>query len=369
MKVRVASYNLENLFTRPTAMQEGAGQTGQQAIDDHARLNAIAGKPSYTDADKAELLRLDKRYKFSSLNPPANALVYLNKVRGQLFKRTRAGVVSVVAAGVGDWTGWFELRRTDVRWPAIFNTARVVTEVNPDILLCVEVENRPALQRFNEQVLRGEFHHDFPFVMVIDGNDSRGIDVGILSRFPITGIRSHVDDQADGKLIFSRDCPEYVVQLPNGQLIVLCPNHFKSKRGGNDLDAQERRRAQGIRAAGIARTAKDQVSPFVLIGGDLNDTPESEALQPLFQDGWHDIQDHASYPVDRPGTFGTGRPSDKIDYLIMSPELRAALTGTGVERRGSYHPGTWEAFDTVTGKADEASDHHLIWADFDIGPA
>lgn len=347
-------------------MQEGSGQVGQQAIDDHARLNTIVCKDAYSDADKVELLRLDKRYKFSALNPPSNALVYLNKVRGQLFKRTQAGVVTVVANGIGDWTGWFELRRTDVRWPAIYNTARVITEVNPDILICIEVENRPTLQRFNERVLGGEFQREFPHVMVIDGNDSRGIDVGILSRYPIVGVRSHVDDRADSKLVFSRDCPEYVVELPNEKTIVLCPNHFKSKRGGNDPDAQARRTAQARRAAEIVRAAERQITKLVLLGGDLNDTPDSATLAPLFEDQWVDIQKHASYPTDRPGTFGTGRAADKIDYLIMSPTLRAALAATGVERRGSYHPSTWQAFDTVTGKSDEASDHHLVWADFNI---
>jgi endonuclease/exonuclease/phosphatase family metal-dependent hydrolase len=366
MKVRVAAYNLENLFTRPTAMQEGSGEVGQQAIDDHARLNAIVYKDVYSEADKAELLRLDKRYKFSAPNPPSNALVFLQKVRGQLFG-TRSGVLSVVADGVGDWTGWFELRRTDVRWEAIYNTARVIAEVDPAILLCVEVENRPTLQRFNEQVLGGQFHREFEHVMVIDGNDSRGIDVGILSRYPIVGVRSHVDDRADAKLVFSRDCPEYVVELPNKELVVLCPNHFKSKRGGNDLDAQARRNAQATRAADIVRTAEKQISKYILLGGDLNDTPDSPTLAPLFEDQWVDIQDHESYPNDRPGTFGTGRASDKIDYLIMSPNLRAALEVTGVERRGSYHPNTWQSFDTVTNKANEASDHHMIWADFSIG--
>src|SRR5687767_10738844 len=102
MPIRIAAYNLENLFTRPTAMKDGAGQQGQQAIDDHAKANAIICKTVYSDADKADLLKLDKRYKFSALNPPSNALVYLNKVRGQLFKRTKTGVVSVVASGVGD---------------------------------------------------------------------------------------------------------------------------------------------------------------------------------------------------------------------------------------------------------------------------
>jgi hypothetical protein len=33
---------------------------------------------------------------------------------------------------------------------------------------------------------------------------------------------------------------------------------------------------------------------------------------------------------------------------------------------GSYHPSTWTPFDTVTKASDEASDHHLVWADLDL---
>jgi hypothetical protein len=67
--------------------------------------------------------------------------------------------------------------------------------------------------------------------LVIDGNDNRGIDVGILSRFPIVEIRSHIDDPgANGEKIFSRDCPEYDVMLATGDRIVVVPNHLKSKK-------------------------------------------------------------------------------------------------------------------------------------------
>lgn len=213
MKLRVATFNMENLFTRPSAMADGAGAKGQAAIDDHATLNSLVAKDMYSDHDKAILLDLAKRYGFAALNPPSNALVLLNKVRGQLYS-TSGGATIVKAKGRGDWTGWFELRMNDIKWTAIYNTGRVVSEISPDILVCVEVESRPTLMRFNEQVLKAEFHNEYPHVMVIDGNDMRGIDVGILSRYPINRIRSHVDDKNQtGELTFSRDCPEYVIQL------------------------------------------------------------------------------------------------------------------------------------------------------------
>lgn len=364
MKLRVATFNLENLFTRPSAMAADAGQAGQQAIDDHAELNRLIAEPTYTDEIKARLLAIEPRYAFADLSPPSDALVFLNKVRGQLYSKTQAGVVSVKATGRGSWTGWFELRRSDIHWQATCNTARVIAEVQPDVLICVEAENRPTLLRFNEQVLGGEFQRAFDHVMLIDGNDDRGIDVGVMSRFPFNGVRSHVDDRGpNGERIFSRDCPEYVVTLPGRRSLVVLPNHFKSKRGGNDPTAQARRLAQATRAGELANAAL-KISKLVLLGGDLNDTPDSAALVPLWQNGFQDVQSHPSYPTDRPGTYDTGTKADKIDYLIMSTRLRAGLRQTGIERRGSYHPRSWAPFDTVHSAADEASDHHLVWADF-----
>ena len=70
--------------------------------------------------------------------------------------------------------------------------------------------------------------------------------------------------------------------------------------------------------------------------------------------------------TDRPGTYDTGTAAEKIDYLIMSAGLRAKLTGTSIERRGTFHPHLWQPFDTVTKPADEASDHHLVWADYSL---
>lgn len=366
MSLRIGTFNVENLFTRPRAMKDGMGQAGQDAIDHHAELNRIIRKPIYDAADKARLIALDQIYGFSALNTPPNALVELNKIRGQLFSRSQAGVVTVVAVGRGDWTGWFILRSDDVTWEATYNTGRVIAEVDAQIQICIEVENRPTLLRFNEQVLGAKFQKAFPHVMVIDGNDERGIDVGIMSRYPIHAIRSHVDDSnANGERTFSRDCPEYTVELPGGRNILILPNHFKSKRGGNTPAMQARRKAQADRAHAIAKGALAQ-TPLVLIAGDLNDTPDNPLFASLWQDSFVDVSDHPSYPTDRPGTFDTGTAANKIDYLIMSPELRTKLTGTGIERRGSYHPHTWVPFDTVTKKSDEASDHHLVWGDFSL---
>ena len=364
--IKIASFNLENLFTRPAAMNLATDEAGREAIEDHATANAITSKSAYTAADKAALIALSQKYGWHLLNPPKNALVQLKKIRGQLFKKPQSGPLQVVANGRADWIGWFELRSSDVDWKATFNAGRVIDAIRPDILVTIEVENRPTMKRFIEQILQTDFYLDYTHFMVIDGNDDRGIDVGIMSRFPIRTIRSHVGDaDANGKAIFSRDCPEYDIELPGGQTIVVLPNHFKSKRNGDDQESQDRRLAQATRAHEIAKAALDR-SPHVLIAGDLNDVPASPPLAPLFTEGFQDVSNHAAYPTDRPGTYETGLPTQKIDYLILSSPLWGKLHTTGIERRGSFHPQTWKPFDTVTKTSEEASDHHLIWADFDL---
>ncbi len=366
--IRLATFNLENLFTRPAAMNQDNDAAGRKAIEDHATANRIVAQASYSPSDKAKLLELTGKYKWHYRDPPKNALVQLQKIRGQLFRNPQNGPVEVVAEGRADWVGWFELRRDDVNWTATFNTGRVINEIRPDVLITVEVENRPTLERFNEQVLGGQLNFAYLHLMVIDGNDQRGIDVGILSRFPIVEMRSHVEDPAaNGERLFSRDCPEYDILLPTGDRLVVVPNHLKSKRNGNNQASQDRRQAQaqGAHAIAVAALAR---SSFVLLGGDLNDTPDSPTLASLFTEGFQDVMSHPNYPTDRPGTYETGLASHKLDYLIMSPQLGARLQDTGIERRGSYHPNTWEPFDTVTKASEEASDHHLLWGDFDFGP-
>lgn len=364
--IRLAAFNLENLFTRPAAMNQETDAAGREAIEDHAAANSIAEKAVYSAADKAKLLELTAKYKWHVKSPPKNALVQLKKIRGSLFRKPATGPVEVVAAGRASWVGWFELLCEDVNWEATENTGLVISEVNPHVLITVEVENRPTLERFNKQVLGAKFGVEYPHYMVIDGNDQRGIDIGLLSRYPIVEIRSHVDDlRANGEHLYSRDCPEFDIILPGGERVVVIPNHLKSKRNGDDNETKQKRReqAEGAHAIAVAALAR---SPLVLLGGDFNDTPDSEPMAGMLTDGFEDVMSHPSYPTDRPGTYGTGLKNNKIDYLIMSPTLRGRLQETGIERRGSYHPNTWSPFPSVTSLTNEASDHHLVWADFDF---
>ena len=71
--LRIAAFNLENLFTRPSAMSQATDDAGRKAIEDHATANGIVAKDEYSPADKAKLVELSQKYKWHVLNPPPSA--------------------------------------------------------------------------------------------------------------------------------------------------------------------------------------------------------------------------------------------------------------------------------------------------------
>ena len=136
-------------------------------------------------------------------------------------------------------------------------TAKVIDEgVNAEIIAVIEAEDRPSLLRFNEELLDKKYRH----IMLVDGNDPRGIDVGIMTKsgFPIRTIRSNVDAEDAQGIVFSRDCPEYEVVTQNGTQLFILVNHFKSQSGGGG--PKRKRQAMRCGRSSIAWSAKGSTS-------------------------------------------------------------------------------------------------------------
>lgn len=365
MSIRIATYNVENLFNRPKAMNLKTWKDGQPHLDAAARLNSIFNKAVYSDADKAEMLKLLRQEGLLSTRPNGRFLV-LRDYRGKLFKIPKSGPAEIVADGRDDWVGWIELKTEVIDDIAIENTARVISEVRPDILALVEVENRPTIQKFFDTVVEPLLGSGLTYNMVVDGNDDRGIDVGIASRFPITRIRSHVTDGLPGQRIFSRDCPEYRVEVKAGVEIVILPNHFASK--GSDTTGKRRKvQAQRVKEIYEELAAKNK---YIIVAGDLNDYPGGGSLDVLLeQTNLKDAMSHPRYVGEFPGTYKLANAKEKIDYLLLSPALFDQVLNVDVNRRGFYST-KWDHFDNLDDKKDreryQASDHHCVWVELDL---
>jgi len=371
--MRIATFNLENLFDRPKIMNLPKWSDGQPALDDYKELTTLMQQDAYSASDKARMKTLIARYKLHD-RQARHDYMQLRDNRPKLLQSHRDGTFEIVANGRGEWVGWVELTTDSITGDAIQNTGRVIAEVNADILVVVEVDNRIALTRFNNQVVTPQLAQKGlpPYVhnMLIDGNDDRGIDVGILSRFPIVSMRSHIDERLPGKTkpVFARDCPEYYLDVGNGKTFVLLANHFSSQGGGAAAATWRERQAARVRELyqGLVGTF-----PNIAVLGDLNAPPTEHpnvSLAPLL--GNTDLQDVMSLPeypdTTLPGTFHYCNAQDKFDYILLPPALVANVSKVGVERRGIYVAQKWEPFDTVTEPTNGASDHGCLWVDLTV---
>jgi endonuclease/exonuclease/phosphatase family metal-dependent hydrolase len=373
--MRLATFNVENMFNRPSVMNLPTWEEGEQVLQDFNRLSNLIQNQQYSNSDKQEMLNIMKRNSGLSTRGESKYIL-LNEIRGKFLKKQQGSrAAEILAHGRNDWIGWFDLKRETVKETAIENTARVINEVNADILCIVEAENRITVNRFNDIIIpKIVGSQQYSHVMLIDGNDIRGIDVGILTRqsFEIQSIVSHIDDIDSEGQIFSRDCPEFKIKTSLGNTLLVLVNHFKSKGYGSQIDNDHRRKRQAKRVKEIYDERLNEGFEFIAIAGDLNDTPERDPLQPLLGNSsdLKDIMIHDKFVGDgRLGTFGNGAKSQKLDYILMSPKLSNEVKQGGIERRGVWG-GTngklFPHFQEIKTAKDAASDHAALWIDINL---
>ncbi|MCY7307419.1 MAG: hypothetical protein LH632_14975 [Rhodoferax sp.] len=178
--MRLATFNVENMFDRAKALNGADWAEGKPALEAHKELNALFEKATYSVADQKRMLKLMGEN--GLLKTDDGPLLLLRKIRGQLVKRPRVGDPEIVATGRKSWIGWIELKTEPVNEVATMNTARVLHTVGADVQAVIEAEDRTTLRLFNQQVLKEVGGTVFDHVMLVDGNDERGIDVGLLTR-------------------------------------------------------------------------------------------------------------------------------------------------------------------------------------------
>lgn len=376
-EVRVACFNVENLFARPTAFNAGTRAAGDRVLADYREFNTLIGNPVYSSADRQRmrelLVALDVYYvnvhgAVRRRSTPSPTWAWLRKNRGSFDTEPTDPTrdVEIVAAGRDSWIGWLELATEAVDETGTRMTARVIADVDADVLAIVEAEDRPSLIRLNEELLGGRYRH----LMLVDGNDERGIDVGIMTKqgFPIRSIRSNVDAEDAEGLIFSRDCCEYEVGTPSGAVLKVLVNHFKSQSGGGG--STRRRQAGRVREIVDGLVA---AGDSVIVLGDLNEGPPALDRPPVNLLALFDpvgplvsCYDLAGFDVgSRPGTYAPCGLRDRLDYVLISTDLTPAFRGGEVFRKGVWgdrktRPTAWETYPEMTRSVHQASDHAAV---------
>ncbi|MCB9890826.1 MAG: endonuclease/exonuclease/phosphatase family protein [Planctomycetes bacterium] len=198
--------------------------------------------------------------------------------------------------------------------------AKTIDALDADVLALCEVENRDIAMELNRMLAK-----PYAIVEVFASNDMRGIDCALFSRLQIRRSMSHRHWHLEGGREFARDLVVHEIAPTPGTKLLVAPMHLKSKRTvGDDVQGQAWRSAE---ARGVLEVLADlralgEKSPFVLLG-DLNDTPDSTSLAPLFAK-MKDVT--SSIAAEDRWTFEYSGQKQQIDYVLVEGhvDVRAA---------------------------------------------
>jgi hypothetical protein len=213
------------------------------------------------------------------------------------------------------WTRWTEPRYRH----KLTNLAEVVSEIRPDILCLMEVENRRVLE---DLTALAESLHGWrmPVILHRDCGDMRGIDTAIISRYEPKGmvwLRP---------LAIQRDILAADFEIEGRGLTVIA-NHWKSRYGKKaESDALRELEARTVRAEVVRRLA-DNPAAAILVMGDFNDNIDN--VIPLA---------HAGFALDERAVLQDGK-------LLFN--LSATLPA---DARGTYfysQTRSWNSFDMI----------------------
>ncbi len=252
-----------------------------------------------------------------------------------------------------------------------------------DILGLQEVESLPALREF----IKGHVGPAYKLngVISLESNDPRGIDLGVVSKFPLGRVISHRFRQHEKRQVFSRDCVQAEVLYPDhgDVLVTLFVCHLKSKYSkyepgtppyaDDQQKSLEKRQRQVAHTIEIVQACQDVDHDRFVVLGDMNDTPDSPALRDFLRPDNPLKLYNALASISQDDTAPDSsqrRPRDthkwtrylengtrhttysQLDYILLSSALAQGFTGSAKVEQRRYTGG---------------SDHYLCWVELDLG--
>ncbi|MEM1108428.1 MAG: endonuclease/exonuclease/phosphatase family protein [Planctomycetota bacterium] len=251
--------------------------------------------------------------------------------------------------------------------------AKAVQRLDADVLVFQELENEHLLQAMVDEFLPNA---GYEYVAAQRTNSGRGINLGVVSRYPIVELRSFrftklTNPKApDREWRFARDVMQVAVDVGLDRPVNVYSIHLKSNRDGpDDPNSRLYRTAEAIALKNIVRAEVEKDPGYLgVLAGDFNSNYETRPEQPrpwpamehllapeddgtrLLTDVHAHLSDEARVTIPGSGRF----PPATFDYVLVTPAMAERYV------RGSAK--------IVKGRAlTSGSDHYPVAASFRIG--
>lgn len=373
--MKIALLNIQNIFHRHIDLVDRYHTENKHRWT--AEFENLMGQSERSQKDFDRMRTLSHFLGFG--NEGQTPYFTLKNLFGQLNLKRGVDKEMPKASHLTNWEGWAKVSAVPIGDTAVQNKARVITEVDPDILVLLEVEDRAALVEFNKQFLSSTERLPYVEMVFLETNDLFDRGIGVLAKkgFGLESIKTHVNDLDDkGNPIFDVDLQEYRFKTQSGVDVDILCTHFTND---NPEMCKESQKSQSEHIAGLLALKQRDLSAHSVFMGTLNAPMYTSAIAPLFKDAYiSDISKHPQFMGDldkgkdadyfRLGAYKMGVNIQQRDYLMLSKDLFEAVECCGLVRKGMWYKKQpqWDILGSIKNESQAASEHPLLWCHLNI---
>ncbi|MGI0105891.1 hypothetical protein [Salinimicrobium sp. WS361] len=375
--MKIATYNVQNLFFRHKRLLNSSKT--KNFANWLKEMDELMVKFRKTGCDLERLRELSFLIGFEHIDQ--SGYVVMRRKGGNFFVKGIHFSKEMHAAPYNNWNGWIEVENHPLSSVQIENKARVVSAINPDLLILQEVESCEALRQFNKFLLPQFQCFPLKNYLFISGNTDLGQDLGLLTRpgYSIGSARSHHSIQRENnEPLFERSLLEYEVFSPAGERITIISAHLTDDHLIKE-ESDRKRAEQSQYIASQYERLLTEGQQNIVVCGTFNAPSYCYSLSSLIRDtSLKEISRHPKFTVVADqgrdsgyhslGAYGKGINLKQRDYLLLSPVLFNRIISAGMNRKGVWpqRKSQWPIYPQIKRLEDAASEHPALWVDLDI---
>ncbi len=254
--------------------------------------------------------------------------------------------------------------------------AENIRRADADVVALQECTSKETLTEFMKT--RG-LSENYKYVAHVPGNDGRGVNVAVISKYPFTEVVSHKDvtfplADGSGDTKFSRDFLRVDIDVDGkpGADVSLYTTHSKSRRPSapGHVSSDTKRLSEGRAMRDIAETEMKQFpGRLFVLTGDFNDNTDDASVQAVLNPGggreeW--VDSLAGRPDSERNTWpanpkrNNGFAPEQFDHMIFPKSMSNRLVNSQVHRY------TQSDSSDTRWVSSTASDHLMITSEFNL---
>ncbi|MCK7591287.1 hypothetical protein M0G43_11935 [Subsaxibacter sp. CAU 1640] len=366
--MKIASFNIQNLFHRDRSLTE---QSLSKCVTNWVtEFDNLLLKADYKNStaermrELSFLLGFDKNYR--------SPYAIMRKKSGELYLKGMSDSKALKADELTDWNGWIKVQTVPIHPESSNNKAKVIADINPDILILQEVEDKMSLDEFNNLYLPNFECDPFSDCIVIPNSEGKGREHALMLKngYELDAIKLHTIDTSEYP---TQELIEYVIMTPKCEKYHLFSTYFY-----NDLSNPEKslaiRQQQARNTGELYQQLVADGTNNIIIAGTFNAPSYCDSLAPLLQEtDLKDITKHLSFEVDydegidasyhRMGAYRKGVNIRQTDFMLLSPSLFQTIADSGLNRKAMWPEKRpqWSTYKSVLNKNQAASEHPAVW--------